>query len=322
MNAVKQKVDKVFRRFSKIPPATPPIIPPQPVVIRQAITGDPVLPPELEREIFELVAVYDLLPDSWTHQHIGDTALALPQVCRRVQSWIEPIIYEHISFLWSANGAEPVPRFLATISARPSSFFATHVKHLYFDRSIALSAVQQVLSACTGVVSLGYHHPSSALERILAPLPLQRLLVSELTLPSSPRNLPPWAASLTHLGLAYALPPNPTAAFAALPSLTHLAVGYDALPDPENPGMGAALMGLLRACAGLRCLVLMTESKTDYKWALQRLRDDGFRDPRFYVHLRPVMDGTWDAWSRRVPDVFEEAEAQFEARRAVKLGGS
>ncbi|KAJ7621994.1 hypothetical protein DFH06DRAFT_770029 [Mycena polygramma] len=311
-----------MQRFSKIPPATPPNVPLQATVVHQVITGDPILPPELEREIFELVAAYDLLPNRWTHQHVADTTLALPQVCRRVQSWIEPIIYERISFLWSANGAEPVPRFLATISARPASFFATHVKHLYFDRSVALSAVQQVLGVCTGVVSLGCHHPYSPLEQLLAPLPLKRLLLSELTLTSAPGNLPPWATSLTHVGLAYTLPTDPTAALAALPSLTHLAVGYAALPDPQNPGMGAALAGLLRARVGLRCLVLMTESKTDYKWALQRLRDDAFGDPRFYVHLRPVMDGTWDAWSRRVPDVFAYAEAQFESRRAVKPGGS
>ncbi|KAJ6487196.1 hypothetical protein C8R47DRAFT_517813 [Mycena vitilis] len=322
MKAITRQVEKAFRRFSKLPPATLPLSPTQPTVIRQAITGDPILPPELERAIFELVAAYDLLPDSWTHQHIGDTALALPQVCRRVQSWIEPIIYERISFVWSANGASPVPRFLATISARPASFFAAHVKHFYFDRSLAPSAVQRILGVCTGVVSLGCYHSYSALEPLLAPLPLQRLLVSELTLPSPLRELPPCVASLTHLGLAHTLPSDPAAAFAALPSLTHLAVGYDALPNPENPGMGAALAGLLRACAGLRCLVLMTESKTSYNWALHRLRDDGFRDPRFYVHLRPVMDGTWDAWSRRVPDVFADAEVQFEARRGLKASSS
>ncbi|KAJ7621991.1 hypothetical protein DFH06DRAFT_769974 [Mycena polygramma] len=278
-----------MQRFSKIPPS----VPLQVTGVHQVITGDPILPPELEREIFELVAAYDLLPNRWTHQHVADTTLALPQVCRRVQSWIEPFIYEHISFLWSMHGA--LPRFLATISARPPSFFATHVKYLYFDRSIALSAIKQILGVCTGVVSLGYHHPYNTLKHLLAPLSIQHLLLSDLPLSSTPENLPPWAASLTHLGLADTLPLDPTV-LSTLPSLTHLAVGYTALPNPEIPGMGAALEGLLRACVGLCCLVLMTESQSGYNWAIQRLRADGFSDPRFYMHLRPDSDETWDAW--------------------------
>ncbi|KAJ6487194.1 hypothetical protein C8R47DRAFT_1216390 [Mycena vitilis] len=271
----------------------PPSVPVRPTIVHQVITGDPILPPELEREIFELVAAHDLLPNPWTDQRVGDTTLSLPQVCRRVQRWIEPIIYERISFLWSANGAEPIPRFLATISSRPASFFAKHVKHLHFDHTIELSAVQQILGVCTGVMSLGCRDRYNTLEHLLKPLPLQRLLLSDFPLPSAPGNLPPWAASLTHLGIAHTLPPDPTAALATLPSLRHLAVCYKALPDPKWPGMGAVLKGLLSACPGLRCLVVMTESKLGYTWSIQRLRLDGFSDSRFYIHLRPDSD----AWA-------------------------
>ncbi|KAJ6585600.1 hypothetical protein B0H19DRAFT_425112 [Mycena capillaripes] len=316
MKKIQEKVDKVFRRFSRVPPAPPVAVVHVPPIVREVITGDPIFPPELEREIFELAAATDWT-DSWTHQHVGVTALALPQICRRAQQWIEPFIYERISLLWATNGGDPVPRFLETIAARPASFFAAHVKYLYFDNSVPLATIQRILSVCTGVVSVGCQQAYCALAPLLAPLPLQRLLVSKLVLPSAPADLPPWAASLTHLGLSQALPSDPTAAFASLPSLTHLAVDYAALPNPEAPGMGAALATLLRACVRLRCLVLVTEARTDYRWALQRLRDDGFRDARFHVHLRPVMDGTWDAWSRRVPDMFAEAEKQFE-RRAKK----
>ncbi|KAF7348103.1 Zn(2)-C6 fungal-type domain-containing protein [Mycena sanguinolenta] len=314
MKRIKEKVHKTFRRFSQVQPSLAAVV--APPMVREVIAGDPFLPPELEREIFELVAANDPL-DIWTHQHVGVTVLALPQVCRRVQSWIEPIIYERISLLHSFNGGEPVPKFLATINARPASFFAAHVKYLYFDRYIPLPAIQQVLSVCTGAVSVGCHHPYLTLAPLLAPLPLHRLCVSEFVVPSKSADLPPWAASLTQLGLTNVLPPDPMAAFATLPSLTHLAVGYDALPNPDNPGAGAALLHLLRAAPRLCCLVLLTESKTDYKWAHQRLREDGFADARFYVHLRPIPDGTWDAWSRRVPDVFVEAEEAMERRRAV-----
>ncbi|KAF7364673.1 Zn(2)-C6 fungal-type domain-containing protein [Mycena venus] len=316
MKRIQKKVDKVMRRFSRILLSAPPAV--DAPRDREVITGDPFLPPELEREIFELAARNDPV-DSWTHQHVGDTLLVLPQVCRRVQSWIEPFIYERVSLLQSFNGAQPVPKFLATVDARPASFFATHVKYLYMDYSVPLPVVQRILGVCTGAVSVGCHHPYPSLAHVLAPLPLHRLCVSEFALPSPAATLPPWAASLRQLGFTKAIPPDPAAAFAALPALTHLAVDYDALPNPDDPGMGAALARLLDACPRLRLLVLMTGAKTDCRWAYQRLREDGFAigDPRFYVHLRPIPDGLWDAWSRRVPDVFVEAEGQLERRRAV-----
>ncbi|KAJ7028406.1 hypothetical protein C8F04DRAFT_1265942 [Mycena alexandri] len=310
------QVAKALRRFSGAPPAPPT---PQEVaalpVARELITGDPFLPPELEREIFELAAELetDAVFDSW-RQRVGSTVLVLPRVCRRVKSWIEPFMYRDIVLRQSFNGADPVLRFLAAVDSHPPSFFATHVKHLYFDPIMPLFFVQKVLSVCTGVIVLGCHHPYSSLAPLIASLPLRRLLLAELTLPTTPEAIPPWAASLTHLGISKTLPADPRAAFAALPALTHLAVGYDALPHPAMPGMGAMLAALFSACPGVRCLILVTESKTNYKWALQRLRDDGFADARFYVHLRPVMDATWDGWWRPAPDMFSEAEDHLKSR--------
>ncbi|KAJ6585593.1 hypothetical protein B0H19DRAFT_1250388 [Mycena capillaripes] len=113
MKKLQAKASRVFRQFSR-------------VLAREIITGDPILPPELERMIFEFVAVNDGLPDQ---QHVGETTLAVAQVCRRAQNWIEPFIYEQVLLLEFTNHAA----FLATIAARPVSFFAAHVKHLYFD---------------------------------------------------------------------------------------------------------------------------------------------------------------------------------------------
>ncbi|KAJ7621975.1 hypothetical protein DFH06DRAFT_769497 [Mycena polygramma] len=229
---------KVIRRFSD--PDLPPDVPTHPPVACQLITGDPILPPELEREIFELVAAYDLSLDPLTHRRVGDTVLALPLVCRRVQNWIEPMIYERVSFLWASNGGECAPRFLETISARPASFFATHLKHLYFDYgTLALSGIKQVLGVCTGVVSGGCHHRYSRLEHLLAPLPLQRLLLSDFPLPSAPGNSPRWAASLTHLGIVDTLPRDP-AAFATLPSRTS--------PSAAGPSVSSTSTQCSRDC--------------------------------------------------------------------------
>ncbi|KAJ7160291.1 hypothetical protein C8R46DRAFT_1285886 [Mycena filopes] len=255
-------------------------------------------------------------------QSVGSAVLALSLVCRRAKIWrvqtlillIDPIIYRTVPLLRSFVGQDPVSRFLVVVDSHPPSFFAMHVKSIYFDSSMPLSFVQRVLGVCTGATVVGCHHPYGSLAPLLAVLPLQRLLVSELTLPAAPEALPPWAASLTHLGISQTLPPDARAAFgAALPALTHLAVDYAAL---ANPGMGAALAALFHACPRVHCLVLVTESKTDYKWAHQRLREDGFADARFYVHLRPVMDGTWDAWWQ-AHDLFREAEYRMKMRRGI-----
>ncbi|KAJ7619627.1 hypothetical protein FB45DRAFT_161916 [Roridomyces roridus] len=89
------------------------------------ITGDPILPPELERDIFELVVSIDtdLTTDYRSHQHVGDTVLVLPRVCRRVQSWIEPLIYERVALLQNSRGRDPFTALLSTVDARPATFF-------------------------------------------------------------------------------------------------------------------------------------------------------------------------------------------------------
>ncbi|KAJ7619685.1 hypothetical protein FB45DRAFT_931413 [Roridomyces roridus] len=79
--------------------------------------------------------------------------------------------------------------------------------------------------------------------------------------------------------------------------------------------MGSTLTTLLAAAPHARCLVLLTGAKTEYRWALQRLRDDAFVDKRLYVHLGPVGDGPWHAWSWRLPGCLDVAEKELQTRR-------
>ncbi|KAJ7768759.1 hypothetical protein B0H14DRAFT_2539354 [Mycena olivaceomarginata] len=314
---MREKIGKSLRWFSRVRPAPPaPGAAARPVVQAEVITGNPFLLPELEREIFELAAASDV-GEGRTRQYVGKTMVTLPQVCRRAQSWIEPLIYERIQLLeW--NGMDAVPQLLATIDARPANFFAAHVKHLYFPSTVPLPAVQRVLSVCTGAVSVGCHLPYRILAPLLVPLPLQRLCVSEFVPPSASADLSPWAASLTQLGLTQSLPPDTGTLFAALPTLTYLAVDFHALPNPDsdNPSMSAALVRLLAAYPRLHGLVLMAPTKADYRWAHQRLLHDSFADARFFMRLCPVDDATWDAWWR-VPDLFVDAKEALERRRVV-----
>jgi hypothetical protein len=204
---------------------------------------------------------------------------------------IEPLIYERLSFLY---WFDRMPLLLATIDARPASFFAANIKYLYFDQTIGeLPVVQRILSVCTGVVSLGCHHSYSNLAPLLAPLPLQRLLVSEFT-PTHAADLP---ASLTHLGLSQTLPQDLPAAFAALPAFVYFAVGVRAVPDKAR--MAGALTGLLRACPRIHCLVLVTCTMAQYRWARQCLLAEAID------RLHVCSDG-WDAWPS---DIFARVGA-------------
>ncbi|KAJ6585646.1 hypothetical protein B0H19DRAFT_1059846 [Mycena capillaripes] len=292
MQEIHEKLDLAFRRAYYMP--TPPV--------GEVITGDPILPPELEREIFELAAA---IPNYWRTQDVEDMALVLPQVCRRAQTWIEPLIYERISLPPSWNRRDLIPRFLETSDARPASFFAAQVKYLYFDDFVELAVVQRVLSVCTGVVYLGCHHPYSSISPLLTPLPLQRLLVSELDLQSAPADLPPWATSLTHLGISETLPQDPNAVFVALPALTHLAIGYRACLYSD---VNSVLEGLFRAVPHLGCLVVVTRHRGEMRELSRALHND-----RFDARLKTY--GKWARRSRLLPDIFGTAEGQFTGRR-------
>ncbi|KAF7329478.1 hypothetical protein MKEN_00210200 [Mycena kentingensis (nom. inval.)] len=300
---------KLLRSLRLLPtPPAPTARKPVEVIVR-----DPRLPSELESLIFELVA-YQELP--W--MNATATILALPLVCRRVQAWIEPLFYHRISLVRNYEASETeLPKFLYPVAARSPSFFATHVPSLYFDYTIPLVAVQRILGVCTNVVQLGCHHPYSSLALLLDHIPLQHLMLSEFAFPPNP---PPWTRSLTHLGLTDHIPSDPQILLDALPSLTALAVGVSAFPDPsESPEVGRVVKTLLSLLpARVQTLVLTIDAKTTFRWTMQRFREESVWDERLYVHLRPVMDATWDGWSKSKPDMFEDAERERQLIRGTR----
>ncbi|KAJ6492238.1 hypothetical protein C8R45DRAFT_1137385 [Mycena sanguinolenta] len=281
------------------PPRSYSVPPPAPIS-PEIIAGEPILPPELEREIFELTAV---TPNYWTKQHVDDMTLILPQVCRRTQSWIEPLIYERIAFSKSTlvqdNFERRLQLFLETMNTRPASFFAANVKYLYFGPSVQLPIIRRVLSVCTGVVSVGCHHSHDSVSDSLAPLPLQRLLLSKFVLPV---ELPPWTTSLTHLGLLDTVPNDHAQVFGALPALTHLAIDCDTVN--LNPLCGT-LHSLLRACPRLRCIVLAAT-----RGYARRLHKENFNDPRVCLLGHWPIESGWSRRPREL-DLFQEANARL-----------
>ncbi|KAJ7069155.1 hypothetical protein C8F01DRAFT_1111700 [Mycena amicta] len=296
MKKLRVKVGRVLRRLSGTPKADAALSfseSPPPVKQIRVITGDPKLPPELERKIFELAAVDDE-PKGWSRQNASDTMLVLPLVCQRARAWIEPLIYKRISLLQTFNGVPTVPLFLETLDTRPASFFAQHVKVVYLNYTMTLPTVQRVLSVCTNAVSVGCHQSYSKIAHLLVKMPLQRLMVADIDFSA---KYPPWTHTLTHLGISASIPHDEAslkALFSALPSVTAFTIGADALPDPmDGPGIGRVLQSVLTVAPQLKAVVLATDSKTQYRWSYQRLREEGFDSGgRLYVHLRPVSDGT------------------------------
>ncbi|KAF8225773.1 hypothetical protein L208DRAFT_1408053 [Tricholoma matsutake] len=180
----------------------------------------PTFPPELEREIFERTA-----------RSYRGTGVILALVCRRVQIWMESVIYESIILF----DAVMCTRFLRAIDARPPSFFTANVKSLCIPGDIDPPDAERILVACQGVINLAYwitYRPPSF--HTITSLRPKRLSINTRGLfgesPSADLGQP-FFARVTHLEIVD-WPWMPLSSnLALLPCLTHLAVDLDRFDD-------------------------------------------------------------------------------------------
>ncbi|KAJ7726690.1 hypothetical protein DFH07DRAFT_970400 [Mycena maculata] len=283
------------------------------------------LPVELEREIFEIAAKADI-----------GTALRLAVVARRVQAWVEPIIYSQVVVAHAPDASQfqiqntrtilahriraqlhnsknkkkdplaHVPRFIRTIPLRSASFFARNVRRLYVGH-LSEPELVTVLSACTGVAELGWCACtlSPPVAAALSALPLRRLAVDHTfafdALPPAP------LARLTHLDLAFhevsylpLLPP-----LQHLRALTHFSAAFGRAVPP--PSWAAPVFD---ACPALRIVLFYSDQM--YMEQISGLRPR-HPDPRVVVMLPPV--GDWTA--RWVHDAWPLAEEVVRERRTI-----
>ncbi|KAJ7446001.1 hypothetical protein B0H11DRAFT_395026 [Mycena galericulata] len=152
----------------------------------------PFLPPELEREIFELSA----------HLHPGSAPNFL-LVAHRVLTWIEPLIYRVISI---QGNCAPV---LRTLRSKPTQFFGENVHCLLVD-GVPAAELEEILSVSTGIRSLLAIH----LESLFG-----RTDLVDFSLPLF--------TTVTHLDLFDSEFTGPWQKIALLPALTHLALLED-----------------------------------------------------------------------------------------------
>ncbi|KAJ7493079.1 hypothetical protein B0H11DRAFT_2191114 [Mycena galericulata] len=171
------------------------------------MASEPLLPVELEREIFEFTA----------HMH-PDSIPTLLQVARRVLIW--------------------------AIKSKPPAFFREGVRHLYLgnDEYRSLEEAAQVLRVCAGVVNLAvmsnYSHPT--ILPILAEMKIQRMAVNPAVLFGNRQAIylrHQSFAHITHLDVFGTIGEEDAHLYAqitALPTLTHLCLNGPAMTGHRN----------------------------------------------------------------------------------------
>ncbi|KAJ6609053.1 hypothetical protein B0H10DRAFT_2065766 [Mycena sp. CBHHK59/15] len=309
---------------------------------KMSTSNAPDLPLELEREIFEMAAKADVR-----------TALRLAVVARRVQTWIEPIIYSRVvvsrrpdlpsgalapvtSGSMSASRrlalsraqrsprkATPVqpPRFIRTLPLRPAAFFARHVKRLHVG-NLSEQDLVAVLSACTGISELGWWMTKcnwdADVVKLLGSLPLQRLSIDyTFSLDNLGIRSAPIFRTVTHLDMTFEdhyLPPR-VGPLEAFTALTHVSNTFGRA-TPAN--VVSWCDDIIKGCPRLRILLILSDG-------IYLDQVAGFRprhaDPRVVVMLPPVRDWTsrWvhDSWPL-AEDVFQERKKLAAAEKAAE----
>ncbi|KAF8907955.1 hypothetical protein CPB84DRAFT_1822373 [Gymnopilus junonius] len=254
---------------------------------------DPILPPELERQIFELAA-----------SGSSRSAATLILVARRVKEWIEPELYKIIFF------APPLPSFppiyhyteydLSDRVKLPLFYKATkHAKHVLLY-SVTWHIVAEILQNCTRVENLALWetYDYRYAKYVIQALPIQRLSLDLFTMGvETPFDESPFH-NITHLQLSNIFFDRQKTCekLALLPKLSHLAV--------EQPISDFA-QDILDSCKSIEVLVCFVRSYQQYS--------TGVSDKRVVLlSLSDDYDGIeeWKADALGKEDFWQKADRQ------------
>ncbi|KAJ7164237.1 hypothetical protein C8R46DRAFT_1352043 [Mycena filopes] len=265
------------------------------------------IPPELECRIFELAA---LSRPVWIP--------TLMLVARRVQHWVEPILYRVVFVGSDARIAEGFPvftkdRLLTAIATKTPSFISHAIQNINLDHPVEPTQLAAILDVCSGLRNLVVNDsPGPALPALARLEHLCRLeTVAEVLLRLDATK--PVFPSLTHLQLSashHGEKPDLNvaetyAALRLLPRLTHLALGM--YPNQF-------VVDELRADARLHCIAFITWYPTAGDAAL-------FADDMRFVEVVFDTDYALD-WVRGADtgdDYWKVADAFIAAKRAGKI---
>ncbi|KAJ7064217.1 hypothetical protein C8F01DRAFT_1130612 [Mycena amicta] len=229
------------------------------------------LPPELEREIFEIAALSN-----------PKYICALLCVARRVLEWIEPFLYRSIRF--EDDNHIALSALTRVMQSKPPPFFAAAVRHIVVTRAINFDDVARPETLAL------YLERMPDIQRLAACLE-DGLPYSTYPSVESLAVFLPRFAGVTHFELfddtsarLHDLSERIVPFICALPALTHLAVN-DIMEHP-------LLEILLTGCEKLQILCwLARTSDSLHERETALLAQDGFtRDPRLVL----VVYGKWD----------------------------
>ncbi|KAJ6504505.1 hypothetical protein DFH09DRAFT_1201308 [Mycena vulgaris] len=267
------------------------------------------LPPELERQIFEVAAALYI-----------SSIPAFLRVARRVKIWIEPLLYRVLCIYLSSSDHEPQTLSLDVIhtmmDAKSASFFQAHVRHVQFTGYFPPQRMEKVLSVCKNVVNISLsdaiHWETPTLLRLLKALPLQQLSVKLQQLFPDPLAVDfshTMFSNITHLEICDRVRGWETSwpGLALIPRLTHLSVDNDTIPNP-------IYQDVLECCKDLQVLVLVYETRMSLV-ARALARAELATDPRF-VMLVWSSRRRWAEGVRTGDDCWARAEALVSQRRA------
>ncbi|KAF7371120.1 hypothetical protein MSAN_00747200 [Mycena sanguinolenta] len=252
----------------------------------ETISGEtesqPILPPEIEREIFEITAQFP------------GNAVNLVLVARRTQIWIERLIYDTVIL----SDEEICNKFMRTLDSRPPQFFADNVRSLCVPGDVGALCTMRVLKACQGVVNLAIwldKPQDTPLFPFISSLRPTRLSVNMHGLYGSgckPDFKHPFFSNITHLELVDWL--TWAAYIGSLsPHLTHLAVDFDLhLQDSET-----RLRDVLASCQSLVvCIALVSDDESMIVVANGLA---GIEDPRLVILSESNVIENWESSLQR-----------------------
>ncbi|KAJ7772267.1 hypothetical protein B0H16DRAFT_1512914 [Mycena metata] len=248
------------------------------------MSAQPILPPELEREVFEATALM--------YRH---TIPALIRVARRVHVWIEPFLYR---VLRAERNAQAMIDILLRKSPTFCHLAVRHLAVLDGSQSFSTDAVQ-LLTLCKGVTNLAlgdYFMADPTLVPLLAEMALLRLAVSVTDLGCDLAH--PLFSSVTHLTL-FDRPEGLIPLCAQLPglaSLTHLCLFFD-LPE-------GVVVSVLTRSPRLQLFLMLSSEGSDLQ-----PRPPHTDDIRFVAGT--YTNAYWDGWidgANGLPDYWTRGD--------------
>ncbi|KAJ7195759.1 hypothetical protein GGX14DRAFT_376659 [Mycena pura] len=275
------------------------------------MAGEPFLPIELEREIFEISAI--------RHPEIAPVLL---RVARRVFIWIEPLLYRVMRVGKSRRRAAA---FLKATKTKPPAFFAASVRALCFDNYCdwSVDEARNVLKLCRGVTNFAatdrFYTP--AMLPVLATMRIQRLDVCLAALFGSfeaTHFTHPLFSRITHLTMGERLSSVEEHIYAnlrTLPALTHLCLHSVVSPTT------CTLELLLTDCVRLELLVVLWEQLSIVS-ATRMAANTPLRDVRLVVGVYSHCWVDWNTGAAGLPNLWTRAENVVAQRRGGELDGT